>query len=87
MFSDLPDMASEIQDQFDRGLINSEEFNARWDEQMVENETSTPRLSRWDEWTPVLHLDRYELFQRPAHIPIARTLHVDAASILRGLHR
>jgi hypothetical protein len=35
---------SELQDQFDKGLITAAEFNARWDEEMEENERLHPGI-------------------------------------------
>ena len=35
---------SELQDQFDKGEINPEEYHARWDEQMAENERLHPGI-------------------------------------------
>jgi hypothetical protein len=40
--SGTSDLASELQDQFDKGLMNAEEFNARWDEEMPQNERLNP---------------------------------------------
>jgi hypothetical protein len=74
---------SELQDQFDKGEINPEEYHARWDEQMAENERLHPGIhDRLYEYlmakcpAPVLMLMNFLLENNWAESPTPLTRHL-----------